>query len=162
MNDLPIVYWPHPPDSPDCELDDIDAFLSRMLELTGETRRRLRVPTGHHVPRRHKADDAADAPPPPPKIDLVLYTSAASEKSQKALRAVREVLDQYESSQVKFSTCDLSTRPQDAEADSVIFTPTLVKQGPGPRTSIIGNLNQEEVLKDLLDASGVDRRRWDG
>ena len=160
MNDLPFVYWPHPPDGPDCDLDDIDGFLSRMLELTGETRRRVHRHVGH-VPRRHKADDAADPPPAPPKIDLVLYTSAASEKSQKALRAVREVLEQYVSSQVKFSTCDLSTRPQDGEADSVVFTPTLVKQGPGPRTSIIGNLDQQDVLKDLLEASGVERRRWD-
>jgi hypothetical protein len=35
-----------------------------------------------------------------------------------------------------------------------------VKQGPGPRTSIIGNIEQHEALTDLLDASGVDRR-WD-
>jgi len=166
MNDTSFVYWPESPDGPGCEPDDIpccdaadvDAFLDRMLELTGETRRRHRAPAGHHLPSRHKSDDAAD---PPPKIDLVLYTSAASEKSQKALRAVREVLAQYVSSQVKFSTCDLSTRPQDGEVDSVVFTPTLVKQGPGPRTSIIGNLDHEEILKDLLDASGVDRRRWD-
>ena len=158
MDDTSFVYWPDSPDGPGFEPDDIDAFLDRMLELTGETRRRVRAPAGHHVPARHKSDDAAD---PPPKIDLVLYTSAASEKSRQALRAVREVLAQYVSSQVKFSTCDLSTRPQDGEADSVVFTPTLVKQGPGPRTSIIGNLDQEEILKDLLDASGVDRRRWD-
>jgi len=158
MDDTSFVYWPDSPDGPDCEPDDIDAFLDRMLELTGETRRRLRAPAGHPVPSRHKSDDAPD---PPPRIDLVLYTSAASEKSQKALRAVREVLEQYVPSQVKFSTCDLSTRPEDGEVDSVVFTPTLVKQGPGPRTSIIGNLDQEEILKDLLDASGVDRRRWD-
>jgi hypothetical protein len=166
MDDTSFVYCPDSPDSPGCEPGDIpgyepvdiDAFLDRMLELTGETRRRLRAPAGHQVPSRHKSDEAPESPP---KIDLVLYTSAASEKSQKALRAVREVLSHYVSSQVKFSTCDLSTRPQDAEADSVVFTPTLVKQGPGPRTSIIGNLDQEEILKDLLDASGVDRRRWD-
>jgi circadian clock protein KaiB len=167
MDDTSFVYWPDSPDGPGCEPEDIpccerpdiDTFLDRMLELTGETRRRrLQPPASRHVPSRHKSDDAAD---PPPKIDLVLYTSAASAKSQKALRAVREVLAQYVSSQVKFSTCDLSTSPQDAEADSVVFTPTLVKQGPGPRTSIIGNLDQEEILKDLLDASGVDRRRWD-
>ena len=92
MDDTSFVYWPHSPDGPGCEPGDIDAFIDRMLELTGETRRRLHAPAGHHVPRRHKSDDAAD---PPPKIDLVLYTSAASEKSQKALRAVREVLAQY-------------------------------------------------------------------
>jgi circadian clock protein KaiB len=166
MDDTSFAYCPDSPDGPGCEPGDIpgcepvdiDAFLDRMLELTGETRRRLRAPAGHHVPSRHNSDDAPQASP---KIDLVLYMSAASEKSQKALRAIREVLSHYVSSQVKFSTCDLSKRPEDAEADSVVFTPTLVKQGPGPRTSIIGNLGHEEILKDLLDASGVDRRRWD-
>jgi circadian clock protein KaiB len=159
MEDTSFVYRPHSPDCAGCEPDDVDAFLDRMLELTGETRHRLRGPAGHQAPRRHKANHAPD--PPPPKIDLVLYLSAESEKSQKALRAVREVLSQYVASQVKFSTCDLSKSPQDADADSVVFTPTLVKQGPGPRTSIIGNLNQKDVLTDLLDASGVERRPWD-
>lgn len=46
-------------------------------------------------------------------------------------------------------------------ADSVIFTPTLVTQGLGPRTAIIGNLEDQEILLDLLEANGVDRRRWD-
>jgi two-component system response regulator GlrR len=41
----------------------------------------------------------------------------------------------------------------------VVFTPTLVKRGPGPRTWVIGNLDQTEVLIDLLDVNGVDRRR---
>jgi circadian clock protein KaiB len=158
MDDTSLMYWPDSPGSPGCELDDINAFLDRMQELTGEASRRLRGPVGYHPPRRHKANDVPD---PPPKIDLVLYTSAESEKSQKALRAVREVLSQYVSSQVKFSTCDLSKRPQDADADAVVFTPTLVKQGPGPRTCIIGNLDQKDVLTDLLDASGVERRPWD-
>ena len=157
MDDTTFVYWPHSPDAPGREPHDIDAVLERMAELTGDSRRRLRIPNGHHVPRRHRADDAGNGPP---KIDLVLYMSPASEKCQKALRAVQEVLAEYKSSQVKFSTCDLSKRPEDGEVDSVVFTPTLVKQGPGPRTSIIGNLDQKDVLKDLLDASGVDRR-WD-
>jgi circadian clock protein KaiB len=130
-----------------------------MQKVTGETRRRLRSSTGGRtVPSRQKTNDAPEAPP---KIEIVLYVSAASEKSQKALRAVRSVLENYVASQVKFSTCDLAHQPQDGEADSVVFTPTLVKQGPGPRTSIIGNLDQEDILKDLLDSSGVDRRRWD-
>ena len=158
MNDAEFVYWPNSPDGPVGEPDDIEAFLDRMQELTGETRRRLHAPAGHAVPRRHKSNDG---PAVAPKIEIVLYTSAESEKSQKALRVIQGVLDMYNSAQVKFSTCDLSQSPQDGEVDSVVFTPTLVKQGPGPRTSIIGNLDQEEILKDLLDASGVDRRRWD-
>ena len=40
-----------------------------------------------------------------------------------------------------------------------VFTPTLVKRGPGPRTWLIGNLDHADLLVDLLDVSGVDRRR---
>jgi circadian clock protein KaiB len=94
------------------------------------------------------------------RVDLVLYTSAASDKSQRAIRAIQAVLERYVASQISFSTCDLSSDPQEGDIDSVVFTPTLVKRGPGPRTSIIGNLEREDVLCDLLDASGVDRR-WD-
>jgi circadian clock protein KaiB len=158
MADLDVVYWPDSPDAPAREWEDVGAFLERMRELTGESGRRLRGPVTHRPPARQKANDGRAAPP---KIEIVLYVSAASAKSQKALRAIKGVLDMYVSTQVKFSTCDLSQRPQDGEVDSVVFTPTLVKQGPGPRTSIIGNLDQQEILKDLLDASGVDRRRWD-
>lgn len=135
---------------------DVDRCLERLSDLDGPPRRR---PGGGAArwPALSRADDRKTDKPP--KVDLVLYTSAASDKSQRAVRAIRAVLERYDASQIRFSTCDLSTRPQDGEADAVMFTPTLVKQGPGPRTSIIGNLEHEEILCDLLDASGVDRRR---
>ena len=159
MDDTEFMYWPQSPAEPAETDDDIDAFLGYLQELTGETRRRTRsLGTRISPPRGHAHHRSAA----PPKIEIVLYVSAASEKSQKALRAIQSVLENYVAAQVKFSTCDLAMRPEDGEADSVVFTPTLVKQGPGPRTSIIGNLDQEGILKDLLDASGVDRRRWDG
>lgn len=112
------------------------------------------------TPRAHRASARDRDTPVAPKVDLVLYTSPESEKSQRAMRAIQNVLKRYDERQVRFSTCDLSQRPQDGEADSVVFTPTLVNKGPGPKTAIIGNLEREEVLCDLLDASGVDRR-WD-
>ena len=158
MDDAEFVYGPESPDEPAEMLEDIDGFLGRMRELTGETRRRASVPAGRAARPRGSANDRPEAPP---RIEMVLYVSAASERSQKALRAIRSVLENYVAAQVKFSTCDLSTSPESGEDDSVVFTPTLVKQGPGPRTSIIGNLDHEDILKDLLDASGVDRRRWD-
>jgi circadian clock protein KaiB len=119
-----------------------------------DTRRRSRPPSPH---RGESHDNAR--PGKATKIELVLYTSASSEKCLKALRTIREVLDQYEMSQVKFSVCDLSGRPSLGDADSVVFTPTLVKRGPGPRTWIVGNLDQAELLLDLLDVSGVERKR---
>jgi len=69
------------------------------------------------------------------------------------------VLDQDDISQVKFTICDPSGQPSLCDADSVVFTPTLVKRGPGPRTWIVGNLDHADLLVDLLDVSGVDRKR---
>ena len=39
------------------------------------------------------------------------------------------------------------------------LTPTLVKRGPGPRTWLLGNLDRPELLVDLLEVNGVERRR---
>jgi hypothetical protein len=139
---------------------DWSLFIDR-LEGAPHVRRRLGGSgTRPPIVSRARANDRRRGAPPAPRIDLVLYTSGASERSQKALRKVQEVLERYDAAQVKFSTCDMSLRPQDGEADAIVFTPTLVKQGPGPRTAIIGNLEREDVLCELLDASGVERRRW--
>ena len=163
------MYWEPSPEDPEIEPPgpgsiyieplDIDELEDRLSNDLAPARRRL---GGHAVhpafPLRAKADDRKRAREP--KIELVLYTSPSSEKSHRAVRAIQEILKRYDASQVKLTTCDLSVNPQDGDVDAVLFTPTLVKQGPGPRTSIIGNLEQPDALCDLLDASGVDRR-WD-
>lgn len=88
----------------------------------------------------------------------MLYTSAVSERSQRALRTVKTVLQEYEPSQVRFIVCDLAERPEAGDADAVIFTPTLVKRGPGPRTWLVGDFEQPDMLIELLELSGVERR----
>jgi hypothetical protein len=133
------------------DIPDFEEAAATPRRLTGSR-------TGHSPVRRASAKDHEK--PQDPKVELVLYTSPASEKSMRAIRAIENVLKRYDARQVRFTTCDLSQRPQDGEADSVVFTPTLINKGPGPKTAIIGNLEREEVLCDLLDANGVDRR-WD-
>jgi hypothetical protein len=142
-------------EAPFCPMFDIDAVLERLSDVAGERRRRT-GPLRPGPSPRAAADDRKT--PVEPRVDLILYVSAASEKSLRALRAVKEVLRDYQAEQVRFSTCDLSVHPQDGENDSVLFTPTLVTQGPGPKTAIIGNLEDKDILRDLLDANGVDRR----
>jgi circadian clock protein KaiB len=137
---------------------DLDPFLDRMGHIITLTKRR----NGRGARPLAKFRGTSNDDPrrvPRQKIELVLYTSASSEKCQKAVRTIREVLERYEASQVSLRICDLSGRPADGDADAVIFTPTLVKRGPGPRTWIVGNLDQPELLVDLLDVSGVERKR---
>jgi hypothetical protein len=150
----------HEPDGvgPFCPIFDSDALVEQWSDLDCEGRRRV-------TSRGRTARQAGDAArryktPERPKINLILYMSPESDKSRRALRAVREVLRDYEPAEVNFSTCDLSSQPQAADVHSIVFTPTLVTQGSGPRTAIIGNLEDKDVLRDVLDANGV-ARRWD-
>jgi len=138
---------------------DLDPFLDRMGVIIAHTQKR-RATASHRSPARLRAtSNDRTRTQKNIKIELVLYTSAASEKCQKAIRAIRGVLDQYDAAQVSFSICDLSGRPSLGEADAVVFTPTLVKRGPGPRTWIVGNIDQPDLVIDLLEVSGVDRRK---
>src|SRR4051794_22335634 len=136
---------------------DLDPFLDHLAILVATAKRRparneSRTPgngdgSNHNGSARRR------------KVELVLYTSAASDKCQRAVRAIEGVLDRYEREQVSFTICDLSGNPEAGDADAVIFTPTLVKRGPGPRTWIVGNLDQPDLVVDLLEVSGVDRKR---
>jgi len=92
------------------------------------------------------------------KIELILYTRAGSDACRRALSTIHRVLEQYNKAQVSLTVCDLAECPDGGDADSVIYTPTLVKRGPGPRTWIVGNLDKDEFLIELLELSGVDRR----
>src|SRR3954463_10633467 len=135
---------------------DLDPFLDRMGAIIFQTQQRRRVgPKRSKGTARAGANDGRNGTAH--RIELVLYTSPASEKCQKAIRAIQDVLVNYNRAQVRFTICDLSQSC--GQEDPVVFTPTLVKRGPGPRTWIIGNLEQPELLMDLLDVSGVERRR---
>lgn len=121
---------------------------------------RRRSTTRQRSPQRSHANDRSHTARPP-VVELVLYTSAASARSLRAMRAVREVLSRFDRSQVRFEVVDLSQSPDRGDEDAVVFTPTLVKRGPGPRTYIVGNLDDPNLVVDLLELHGV-RRRIDG
>jgi hypothetical protein len=135
---------------------DLESFLDRTAQMVAQTRKRRASPRRQTGLNRSSANDGHGDNSH--KIELVLYTSPASEKCQKALRTIYSVFEKYKASQVRFTICDLS-RSAGADDEPVLFTPTLVKRGPGPRTWIVGNLDQPELLIDLLDVSGVERKR---
>jgi CheY-like chemotaxis protein len=137
---------------------ELDPFLDHMAQIVAMAKRR-RAGSGKPAAGDGHAGSGQQRPARRRKIELVLYTSAASEKCQRAIRSIDQVLQNYDRDQVSFTICDLSGNPEAGDADAVIFTPTLVKRGPGPRTWIVGNLDQPELVVDLLEVSGVDRKR---
>lgn len=137
--------------------DDLETFLDRAGTIIAQAKRRRELPRRQTHTIRSRAENTPH-PAKRIKIELVLYTSPESDKCQKAMRTIRSVLEEYDTSQVSFTVCDLS-RPENVDGDAVLFTPTLVKRAPGPRTWIVGNLDHPSLLTDLLDVSGVQRKR---
>lgn len=137
---------------------DPDLFLDRAPDIVLHTQKRHRVTRRPSPLLRGAANDHRRSASRKPKIELVLYTSAASEKSVRAIRAVQAVLQRYDSGEYSLTIHDLAATPMKGEEDGVVFTPTLVKRGPGPRTWIVGNLDEPDLLVDLLEVSGVGRR----
>lgn len=90
------------------------------------------------------------------KLELVLYISSRSPASLQARQTLERHLADVHPGQVKYVVVDLLESPLGGEADRIAFTPTLVRQHPGPRAWIVGNLSDPTMLTHMLRASGID------
>jgi hypothetical protein len=105
------------------------------------------------IPSNRPGDDNSGGDCPDP-VELVLYVSTSSPKCAAAITNIRNVLSRFESDRVRLTIHDLSRDPQAGAADSVAFTPTLVKRSPGPRTFILGHITNPDILVEILQACG--------
>jgi hypothetical protein len=82
-------------------------------------------------------------------MELVLYVSPASPASTRAQHNIQELIARLDGSKIDLDICDVSEDAERAEADRILFTPTLVVRRP-LLTWIVGDLtNGEEVLRVL-------------
>ena len=88
-------------------------------------------------------------------VELVLYVSPESLPCARAVHMMHRILDGYDRRRIRFAVCDVAADPVQAESDHIIFTPSLVRRVPQPRTWIIGDFAQPNVVADLLRASGA-------
>jgi CheY-like chemotaxis protein len=92
------------------------------------------------------------------RAEFILYVSASSPASLRALRNMQELLVAYDANEVRFHVVDLSKEsPASADEDRIAFTPTLVQRKPEPRTWILGDLHNIQVVADLLAVAGVSK-----
>lgn len=137
---------------------ELEPFLDRVADIVAATRRHRFTLQRPHPGLTGIVFDKVRVPKPV-RIELTLYTRGGSEACRNALATIHRVLEDYNRAQISLTVCDLALDPDGGDEDSVIYTPTLVKRGPGPRTWIVGNLDQDEFLIDLLELSGVERRK---
>src|SRR5436190_4866625 len=128
---------------------DMDDLIERVrYRMEGEGPRRRRAASTERPPDRQDPDGGGTNCPDP--VELILYVSSQSPRSFAAVKNIKQVLERFDSSRVKLTVHDLSKDPSRGIADSVAFTPTLVRKTPGPRTFILGHITNPQLVLELL------------
>lgn len=94
---------------------------------------------------------------PAQRISLTLYCNG-SLRSQRARKRLTAILKRYDPAQVGLTIVDVASEDAAADVDRVVATPTIVRNFPGPRVWIAGDLEQDSAVRRMLDQAGVDSR----
>lgn len=85
------------------------------------------------------------------KVKLTLYITGQTPKSQRAIANMHRICEEEMNGQYELVIVDVLERPQLAEDDKILATPTLVKELPAPLRRIIGDLSDMETVLLGLD-----------
>lgn len=96
----------------------------------------------------------AIAPPPPTQgYVLRLFVSGSNPNTERTLETVYQLLEQCLDRPYTLKVIDVLKHPEQAEADQISATPTLIKIWPKPVRRIVGELNDAEKIVRLLSNS---------
>jgi circadian clock protein KaiB len=94
---------------------------------------------------------------------LTLYVTGRTVRSQQAIRNLRTICERELEGRYSLRIVDVLERPQLAEDEKIVATPTLVRELPPPIRRIIGDLSDTERVLLGLDLQGrVERTGGDG
>ena len=82
--------------------------------------------------------------------EIRIYTAGRSPRSEKALRDLKDFLEEHFEGRYVLEAIDVMERPELAEKDGILATPLAIKVAPLPEKRIIGDFsNKENVLMGL-------------
>jgi circadian clock protein KaiB len=82
---------------------------------------------------------------------LRLYVMGRTPRSQQAVANIRRICEEELQGRYQLDVIDVLERPQLAEDEKILATPTLVKELPPPLRRIIGDLSDKELVLMGLD-----------
>lgn len=82
---------------------------------------------------------------------LKLYVTGDTPRAQRAISTLKRLCEQELGGQYEMIVIDVLERPQLAEDERILATPTLIKQLPPPLRRIIGDLSDTEKVLLGLD-----------
>lgn len=84
------------------------------------------------------------------KLILQLYVSGMSQKSMEAIENIRHLCNKMMRHTFNLEIIDIYKHPELASEQHIIFSPSLIKQLPLPRKTLVGTLSDtEKVIKAL-------------
>lgn len=84
------------------------------------------------------------------KLVLQLYVSGMTIKSMQAIENIKRICDKYLKDAFKLEIIDLYKNPEAAQEQQIIFSPSLIKQLPLPKRTLIGTFEDaEKVFRGL-------------
>ena len=85
------------------------------------------------------------------KFVLRLYVTGQTSKSKRAIANLQRICDEELDGKYEMVIVDVLERPQLAENEKILATPTLIKDLPLPLRRIIGDLSDTEKVLMGLD-----------
>ncbi len=82
---------------------------------------------------------------------LKLYVTGQTPRSQRAIANLRRICEEELSGAYEMVVIDVLERPQLAEHEKILATPTVVKELPTPIRRVIGDLSDSERVLLGLD-----------
>jgi len=84
------------------------------------------------------------------KYIFKLFVTGQTPRSEQAIHNLREMCEERLSGRYEIVVIDVLERPDMAEQERILATPTLIKEVPPPERRIIGELSMvEEVIRRL-------------
>ena len=84
------------------------------------------------------------------KLVLQLYVSGMSPKSMQAIENIKRLCDEHLNDAFELEIIDIYKNPEVASQQQIIFSPSLIKNLPLPKKTLVGNFsNKEKVIKAL-------------
>ncbi|MCU0308435.1 MAG: circadian clock protein KaiB [Thermoleophilia bacterium] len=101
-----------------------------------------------------RAGSEPDPDAPASRVQLTLYVSGRTTRSQRAIRNLDAICRQMADYEVR--VVDVLEQPDLADRDKVLATPTLIRRLPPPMRRIIGDLSDREKVLVGLELQALD------
>jgi len=92
-------------------------------------------------------------------VDLVLYVAPQSTASVRARRNLEALLLEYDEGRLTLVVRDVASEPALAEADQVVFTPTLIVRNGQAVARVVGDLADGSAVTNMLAMGGLEKKQ---